>query len=79
MKKTSKWGPMSNYPPGISDEDIDRAWGEEQEFLSEKHIEHEIDRRMELESLRKLDEKESTSRDTYEAYGFSIEFDDEEA
>lgn len=68
MNKTNNQNPKGNYPPGISDEDVDRAWGEEQEFLAEKEIEHQIDRAMELESLRKLDE--------YEVYGFPGEFDE---
>jgi hypothetical protein len=63
--------PKGNYPPGMSDKDIDRAWGEEQEFLSSQEIEHEIDRIMELEGLRRIDE--------CEAYGFSEdEFDDDD-
>jgi len=57
-----------NYPPGVTDEDIDRAWGEEQEFFSDDVTEHEIDKAMELEGLRKLAEYEAKDYPSLEDY-----------
>jgi hypothetical protein len=52
--------PAYNYPPGICDSDIDRAWGESRyEFQSEeeayRHYDAWIEDRIERELLKKLE------------------------
>lgn len=46
--------PRWNYPPGVTDFDIDRAAGESHYHKSDKQIEDEIDARFELRNNPEL-------------------------
>lgn len=40
--------PNNNYPPGVTDDDIDRAWGEDPFALTDEQI-RKIERQIEID------------------------------